>query len=184
MQMPPKFFLNFQVFVTLKACTPITETTITCLKIKYPSIRDYHLAKLMVLCFKEVYDIDPSCIIYTCLSTILYVFSFSPLWVYTFPPPVLRVYLLFLFFVGFEPFARRGPIHLIVFQVNETSIDSVSPAQSTQQLTRVPEFDNNIQFAIIKSLAIRVFGFFGLRMCGRKYVDCGIFRLLLVEWWQ
>lgn len=135
----PQISLNFQVFVTLRAFTPIPETTMACLKIKYPSLSDYHLAKLMVLCFKEVYDTDPNCIIYTCPSTLSYVSSFSPLWVYTFPPPVLRVYLLFLFFLGFEPFARRDPIHSIVFWVNETSVDSRSPAQSTQQLTRVPK---------------------------------------------
>lgn len=181
----PQISLNFQVFVTLRACTPIAETTMACLKIKYQSLSDYHLAKLMVLCFKEVYDTDPNCIIYTCPSTLSYVSSFSPLWVYTFPPPVLRVYLLFLFFVGFEPFARRGPIHSIVFlsEWDKRWFYEPGPIHSTAyQSARI--FDYNIQFAIIESLVIRFFGFFGLRVCGGKYVDRGIFIILLVEWWR
>ena len=79
-------FLNFQVFVTLRACTPIAEMIMTCLKTNYLTLSDYHLAKLMVLCSKEVYDTDPNYIVYTCPSTLSYVSSFSPLCVCTFPP--------------------------------------------------------------------------------------------------
>lgn len=126
-------FLNFQVFVTLRACTPIAEMIMTCLKTNYLTLSDYHLAKLMVLCSKEVYDTDPNYIVYTCPSTLSYVSSFLPFVCV----PSLRVYLLFLFFVGFEPFARRGPICSIVRRLYEPGPVHSTAYQSTRERARI-----------------------------------------------